>query len=130
MEPTWRNAACRNADVILAIGTRFDDRATSAWLPGFTYNIPPSKLIHVDIDPSEIGKNFQPALGIIGDAKLFLQQLLAAHAESIDAGVVDGSSGLPPGEKGGNQPPAPTSQFRCGSDSARAGRVRFAEDYA
>lgn len=78
------NAACRNADVILAIGTRFDDRATSAWLPGFTYNIPPSKLIHVDIDPSEIGKNFQPALGIIGDAKLFLQQLLAAHAESID----------------------------------------------
>jgi acetolactate synthase-1/2/3 large subunit len=72
------NAACRNADVILALGTRFDDRATSAWLPGFTYNIPPSKLIHVDIDASEIGRNFRPAIGIIGDAKLVLQQLLEA----------------------------------------------------
>lgn len=72
------NAACRNADVILALGTRFDDRATSAWLPGFTYNIPPTRLIHVDIDPAEIGRNFQPELGVISDAKLFLQQLLAA----------------------------------------------------
>jgi len=70
------NAACRNADVILALGTRFDDRATSAWLPGFTYSIPPSQLIHVDIDASEIGRNFQPTIGIIGDAKLVLQQLI------------------------------------------------------
>ena len=73
------NAACRNADVILALGTRFDDRATSAWLPGFTYSIPPSKLIHVDIDAAEIGRNFRPEIGVISDAKLFLQQLLAAN---------------------------------------------------
>lgn len=73
------NAACRNADVILALGTRFDDRATSAWLPGFTYSIPPTQLIHVDIDAGEIGRNFQPAIGIIGDARLVLQQLLAAR---------------------------------------------------
>ena len=72
------NAACRNADVILALGTRFDDRATSAWLPGFTYNIPPTKLIHVDIDAAEIGRNFRPALGIVSDARILLQQLLAA----------------------------------------------------
>lgn len=71
------NAACRNADVILALGTRFDDRATSAWLPGFTYDFSQSKLIHVDIDAAEIGRNFPPELGIIADAKLFLQQLLA-----------------------------------------------------
>ena len=76
------NAACRNADVILALGTRFDDRATSAWLPGFTYNIPPSKLIHVDIDVAEIGRNFRPEIGIVSDAKLFLQQLLAAPRAS------------------------------------------------
>src|SRR5579863_7109489 len=73
------NAACRNADVILALGTRFDDRATSAWLPGFTYSIPPSKLIHVDIDATEIGRNFRPEIGVISDAKLFLQELLAAN---------------------------------------------------
>jgi acetolactate synthase-1/2/3 large subunit len=78
------NAACRNADVILALGTRFDDRATSAWLPGFTYNIPPSKLIHVDIDAAEIGRNFRPEVGIISDAKLFLQQLLAARRSETD----------------------------------------------
>lgn len=76
------NAACRNADVILALGTRFDDRATSAWLSGFTYNIPPTKLIHVDIDPAEIGRNFRPELGIVGDAKIFLQQMLAKSQAS------------------------------------------------
>jgi acetolactate synthase I/II/III large subunit len=78
------NAACRNADVILALGTRFDDRATSAWLPGFTYNIPPSRLIHVDIDAAEIGRNFRPAMGIIGDARLVLQQLVAKPSDGKD----------------------------------------------
>jgi acetolactate synthase-1/2/3 large subunit len=75
--PYMANAACRNADVILALGTRFDDRATSAWLPGLTYSIPPTQLIHVDIDPNEIGRNFQPAVGIIADARLALEQLLS-----------------------------------------------------
>ncbi|MFP5276930.1 MAG: thiamine pyrophosphate-binding protein [Acidobacteriota bacterium] len=80
------NAACRNADVILALGTRFDDRATSAWLPGFTYNFPPTKLIHVDIDPTEIGRNFQTTLGIISDARVLLQQLLAASSSAGNHG--------------------------------------------
>jgi len=80
------NAACRNADVILALGTRFDDRATSAWLPGFTYSIPPTKLIHVDIDAAEIGRNFRPEIGVISDAKLFLQQILAANRAEADGG--------------------------------------------
>jgi acetolactate synthase-1/2/3 large subunit len=79
--PYMANAACRNADVILALGTRFDDRATSAWLPGLTYRIPPTKLIHVDIDPNEIGRNFQPAIGIIADARLALEQLLALRTD-------------------------------------------------
>ncbi|HEY4439893.1 MAG TPA: thiamine pyrophosphate-binding protein [Candidatus Elarobacter sp.] len=77
------NGACRNADVILALGTRFDDRATSAWLPGFTYAIPPSKLIHVDIDPTEIGKNFDPTIAILGDAKIVLEQLRALAPPSV-----------------------------------------------
>jgi acetolactate synthase-1/2/3 large subunit len=75
------NGACRNADVILALGTRFDDRATSAWLPGMTYNFPPTKLIHVDIDSNEIGRNFQTAIGIIGDARIVLEQLLTYKAD-------------------------------------------------
>ena len=81
--PLMCNGACRNADVILALGTRFDDRATSAWLPGMTYSFPPTKLIHVDIDSNEIGRNFQPAIGIIGDAKIVLEQLLAYKQDGL-----------------------------------------------
>ncbi|MGC9665396.1 thiamine pyrophosphate-binding protein [Planosporangium sp. 12N6] len=72
------NRATRSADVILALGTRFDDRSTSSWIPGYTYSIPPTRLIHVDIDPSEIGRNYPAALGIVANAKDFLAQLVDA----------------------------------------------------
>lgn len=72
------NAATRNADVILAVGTRFDDRATSAWLSGYTYAIPPTRLIHVDIDPSEIGRNYPAEIGIVGDAGVVMDQIREA----------------------------------------------------
>jgi acetolactate synthase-1/2/3 large subunit len=75
------NQATRSADVILALGTRFDDRSTSAWLPGYTYRIPPTRLIHVDIDPQEIGRNYPPAIGIVGDAGRVLEQLHAVGLE-------------------------------------------------
>ncbi len=71
------NQATRTADVILALGTRFDDRATSAWLPGYTYSIPPTRLIHVDIDPQELGRNYPPTVGILGDVRSVLRQLIA-----------------------------------------------------
>ncbi|HUN53337.1 MAG TPA: thiamine pyrophosphate-binding protein [Candidatus Sulfotelmatobacter sp.] len=70
------NEASRNADVILALGFSFDDRATSAWLDGYTLAIPPSRLIQIDIDPQEIGRNYTPTLGIIGDARASLEALL------------------------------------------------------
>src|SRR5207248_9183702 len=66
--------AARNADVILAIGCRFSDIHCSSWVPGYTYNIPPTKLIHVDIDPQEIGRNYPTELGIVGDAREVLKQ--------------------------------------------------------
>lgn len=75
------NQATRNADVVLALGTRFDDRSTSSWLPGYTYRIPPTRLIHVDVDPQEIGRNYPPTVGIVGDAKLVLDQLLQRATE-------------------------------------------------
>jgi acetolactate synthase I/II/III large subunit len=68
--------AARNADVILALGCRFSDIHSSSWLPGYTYNIPPTKLIHVDIDSQEIGRNYPTELGIVGDAREVLRQLL------------------------------------------------------
>ncbi|MEZ5101038.1 MAG: thiamine pyrophosphate-binding protein [Thermoleophilia bacterium] len=68
--------AARNADVILAFGARFSDIHSSSWLPGYSYNIPPTRLIHVDLDPQEIGRNYPTELGIVGDAREVLKQLL------------------------------------------------------
>ncbi len=68
--------AARNADVILAIGCRFSDIHCSSWVQGYTYNIPPTKLIHIDIDPTEIGRNYPTEIGIIADAREVLKQLL------------------------------------------------------
>ena len=70
------NEAGRRADLVLAIGARFDDRSASSWLPGFSWNFPHTKLIHVDVDPDEIGRNYPPDLGILADARTFLRQLL------------------------------------------------------
>jgi acetolactate synthase-1/2/3 large subunit len=58
------------------LGVKFDDRQSSAWLPGYSFSIPPTKLIHVDIDPEEIARNYPPTLGIFGDVKAFLKELL------------------------------------------------------
>lgn len=70
------NEACRSCDVLLAVGVKFDDRQSSAWIPGYTFNIPPTRLIHVEIDPDELARNFPPTLGILGDAKAFLKELV------------------------------------------------------
>jgi acetolactate synthase-1/2/3 large subunit len=71
------NQAGRRADVLLTIGARFDDRSASSWLQGYSWNIPPTKLVHVDIDPTENGRNYEPFLGIQADARTFVRQLLA-----------------------------------------------------
>jgi acetolactate synthase-1/2/3 large subunit len=71
------NAATRQADVLLALGVRFDDRTSSSWIPGYSFTIPPTRLIHVDIDPEEIARNYPVALGLMADVRTFLRQLLA-----------------------------------------------------
>lgn len=75
------NAACRTADVILAVGCRFADECTSSYVSGITFSIPPARLIHVDIDAFEIGKNYPVDIGIVGDARTVLGQLYEAVAE-------------------------------------------------
>jgi acetolactate synthase I/II/III large subunit len=71
------NHAARQADVLLALGVRFDDRTSSSWLPGYSFTIPPTRLIHVDIDPDEIARNYPVALGLMADVRTFLRQVLA-----------------------------------------------------
>ena len=70
------NEAGRRADLVLAIGARFDDRSASSWLPGYSWNFPTTKLIHVDIDAAELGRNYPPDLPIVADARTFLRQLV------------------------------------------------------
>ena len=70
------NSMTKQADLILAVGTRFPETDSSSWLPGYTFNIPPTKLIHVDIDLHEVGKVFPVEIGIVGDAKAVLRSML------------------------------------------------------
>ena len=74
--------------MILAIGCRFSDIHCSSWVPGYTYNIPPTKLIHVDLDPQEIGRNYPTELGIIGDAREVLRQLNELAGPRAEAGAL------------------------------------------
>ncbi|MXZ50873.1 MAG: thiamine pyrophosphate-binding protein [Rhodobacteraceae bacterium] len=66
------NQSCLNADCILAIGTRFKEADCSSWYQGYTFNIPDSKLIQIDIEPQEIGRNYPVEIGVIADAKIAL----------------------------------------------------------
>jgi acetolactate synthase-1/2/3 large subunit len=73
------NRLMGEADVLLAVGTRFSDRAT-ANLNTFASH---AKKIHVDIDPAEIGKNVDIDIAVIGDAKTVMQMLHTATAKKL-----------------------------------------------
>ena len=67
----YANMAVQNADLIIATGMRFDDRATAS-TQSFA---PQARIIHVDIDPAEIGKNIPVDIPIVGDAKNVLKAM-------------------------------------------------------
>ncbi|MDX9861480.1 MAG: thiamine pyrophosphate-binding protein [Rhodospirillales bacterium] len=69
------NQQCLKADWVLGLGTRFKEADCSSWYPDYTFNFPPSKLIHIDIDPSEIGRNFPTEIGAVADLKAALKVL-------------------------------------------------------
>jgi acetolactate synthase-1/2/3 large subunit len=73
---TCGNALTASADVLLAVGMRFADESTSSYRHGVTYAIPTTRLIHLDLDPTEIGKNYPVEVGIVADAKAGLAALL------------------------------------------------------
>ena len=72
------NDKCRTADLIVAIGTRLAEANSSSWDPRFTFSIPPTRLMHIDADEAEIGRNYPTELGVVADAKLALGALAAA----------------------------------------------------
>jgi acetolactate synthase-1/2/3 large subunit len=69
------NTMLQEADLWIAIGTTFSQMTTGAW------NMSKSEhVIHIDIDPNQLGKLFQPSLGVTADAKVILEQLTEAVA--------------------------------------------------
>ena len=78
-------AAFQKADLLIAIGARFDDRVTGE-LESFA---PKARVIHADIDPAEIGKNRTVDVPIVGDAAEVLDQLLAELAASEPQALKD-----------------------------------------
>ena len=76
---SWVNKAIQDADLIIAVGMRFDDRVTGnlkTYAPG-------AKKIHIELDPAEINKNVRVDVPIVGDARTVLQELLL-HVERCD----------------------------------------------
>jgi acetolactate synthase-1/2/3 large subunit len=69
----YANFAVTECDFMLAVGVRFDDRVTGK-LETFA---PHAKIVHIDIDPAEIGKNKQANVPIVGDAKAVLREIIA-----------------------------------------------------
>ena len=81
------NDSCRNADVILALGNRFKEADSSSWYPDYTFDIPKTKLIQIDIEPSEIGRNYPVEIGVVADLKQALNALLQAARIIAPEGV-------------------------------------------
>ncbi len=82
------NMAVSESDLLVAVGVRFDDRVTGK-LATFA---PQAEIIHIDIDPSNIGKVKQPHISLVSDAKPALEALLAAIAERGDGPLAAGKA--------------------------------------
>ena len=84
------NQTCLNASHIFAIGTRFKEADCSSWYPGYTFNIGAkgndTKVIHIDIEPQEIGRNYPTEIGAVADAKAALCVLNRVAKQMYPAG--------------------------------------------
>jgi acetolactate synthase I/II/III large subunit len=66
---TLVNQACLRADWVMGLGTRFKEADCSSWYRDYTFNVPGTRLIHIDIEPSEIGRNFPTEIGAVADLR-------------------------------------------------------------
>jgi acetolactate synthase-1/2/3 large subunit len=81
------NDACRNADWVLGLGTRFKEADCSSWESQYTFRIPPTRLIQIDIEPSEIGRNYPVEIGAVSDLKHALAALIRVAKQMCPAGI-------------------------------------------
>jgi acetolactate synthase-1/2/3 large subunit len=83
----YTNDSCRNADYIMALGARFKEADSSSWYPEYTFNIPGTKLFHIDIEPTEIGRNYPVEIGVVADLKMALSVLNRVAREKYPEGT-------------------------------------------
>jgi acetolactate synthase I/II/III large subunit len=77
------NSLVREADLVFAMGTRFEEEETAIWMDGEIFSTTASKIIQLDIDPMAIGKNYPVELGIVGDIAATLPKLITAAERKI-----------------------------------------------
>lgn len=81
------NQTCLAADWILALGTRFKEADSSSWYSGYTFDIPKTRLIHVDIEPGEIGRNYPAEIGAVADLRSALAALNECARRRVPKGI-------------------------------------------
>lgn len=81
------NRMTRDADWILALGTRFAEADCSSWEEQYTFRIPGAKLMQIDIDPAELGRNYPLEIGAIADLKPAIAALVEAAKRLAPGGV-------------------------------------------
>ncbi|MFE5407540.1 thiamine pyrophosphate-binding protein [Microbacterium sp. NPDC056569] len=83
----FTNETTRTADWILALGTRFAEADSSSWYAEYTFDIPATRLMQIDIDPAELGRNYPLALGALADLKSALGVLIRVARRVAPSGV-------------------------------------------
>lgn len=83
----FTNEATRTADWILALGTRFAEADSSSWYAEYTFDIPKTKLMQIDIDAAELGRNYPLEVGAVADLKSALTVLLRVARRLAPEGV-------------------------------------------
>ena len=81
------NASTREADWILALGVTFAEADSSSWEEQYTFRIPPTKLMQIDIDPDELGRNYPLQIGAVADLKPAIAALVEAAKRLAPDGV-------------------------------------------
>jgi acetolactate synthase-1/2/3 large subunit len=76
----FANKYTMDADVVLALATRFAETDASSWNSDYTWHFPPGRLIQIDIDPAEIGRNYPVEIGAVADAGLAVEAIADAVA--------------------------------------------------
>jgi acetolactate synthase I/II/III large subunit len=72
------NDYARSADLVLALGTRFAETDASSWERDYTWQFPPSRLVQIDLDPAEIGRNYPVSIGAVADVGAALMAIEGA----------------------------------------------------